>query len=361
MKTRGMQTVEAYIVPWALANEDIPLHVSWTGTDEIDAVRITVPEDLRVVDILNADEAETKDGILTIRPRPSPPGFPDYFGLVISAPKVYNELRVSREIEVELMSKNEVLHSQKLHARIFRPRLEVIESPQEIELADGQKVVLPLHIRYVGFGDIQMTIRGTIGGRIVSQGETVIYELLRRLSKAGALDRVIALERGEEMKAELKVSPDYVKKLAEDVQAILEKGLIPAEEVDKEAIEGIKQWLSEMPTKEKITEILYSRVEEIMLGMLVELFERNPTDNVRLSDARTRIRTKIRAPVEHLTLNLIYRDLRENEYPYVEVPIKIIDNRRNEGGLTADIPITIDKWDEHPFRNVKEMQIAQVG
>ena len=354
--------MEAYIVPWALPNEDIPLHVAWSEAEEFDTAQIKVPEDLNIVDVLNVDELKVENNVVTLKPRRSVVGTSNYFGMILSAPKTYNELKVAKKISIEFLHQNEIVGRHELHARIFRPYLEVMKAPERIELLDQEKArTLPLHIRYVGFGDIQIKIEATIGGRIVSHGESIIYELLRRLWLSGLFEEKPIAQEKEELKRrkkELWVAPDYVKEIAEALQKTVETGIIPVEEINQEVVEVVKRWLTDIRTQEKLTEVLYSRVEDILLGLLIDLLDRHPTDNVKLSDAQTRIRTKIQAPIEHLTLRLRYRDLMGNEYLSVNIPIRIVDRRTAESGDVIDIPIVIERWEDESFMNVKDMKIV---
>jgi len=322
---------KAYIAPWVLPNENIPLHITWPGSKQFDMVYIILSEDLELVDVLNVDEVKVSGNIVMVKPRKNITGIPNYFGVVLKVPKIYKELKVAKKISIKFLHKNKIVGHDELYARIFRPYLEVVKAPEEIVLTDEERTrTLPLYLRYVGFGDIQIKIEGRIGGRIVSQGESIIYELIRRLWLSGLFKKPFAKEEEDiikKRKKELWVSPEYVREIAEKLQRIIETGTIPAEEIDPEAIEDIRHWLSDIQTQKKLTEFLYSRVEELLLGLLVDLLDRHPMDSVKLTDARTSIRTRIKTPIEHLTLRLRYVDLMENEYPAVEVSIKIVDKR----------------------------------
>lgn len=74
------------------------------------------------------------------------------------------------------------MESLNLSARIFRPLLKVTDNIKEIELSDGrEEYKLPIHLKYIGFGDIRLGIYAEIGGKIVSRGESILYDLLRLL------------------------------------------------------------------------------------------------------------------------------------------------------------------------------------
>lgn len=53
--------IGGYIVPWALPNEKIPMHATWSPDVSFDKIHVKLPPDFKVVDILNVDEALVKD------------------------------------------------------------------------------------------------------------------------------------------------------------------------------------------------------------------------------------------------------------------------------------------------------------
>ncbi len=100
---------------------------------------------------------------------------------------------------------------------------------------------------YTGFGDIQLSIQARIGGRIVSEGGSVAYEILKRLwlsEKSEDESKV-----SDKKKETLEVAPEYVKNIADEVQRILEIGEVPPGSFDKEVLEEMKEWLGKAQVK----------------------------------------------------------------------------------------------------------------
>lgn len=359
--------ISGYIVPWALPNEKMPMHVTWSPNVLFDKIHVKIPSDFKILDILNVDEAELKEHEAIITKVKAPiEGVPCYFGIVIFAPKIFEELKVAKRITIEFLRNEKTFYCLELYGRIFRPRLETLKFPREVELTDYPwKNKLPLNLRYVGFGDIELKIEATIGGRIVSMGESIIYELLRRLwlsdiieKRMGKIEKTTDKER-ERRKRELWVEPAYIRKMAQELQEKVEKGIIPTEELDAEAIADLKEWLADVKTKDKFMEILYEKTEEMLLSLLIDLFEKNPTNNVKLKNAKTVIRTRIKAPVTELTLKLLYRDKIGNDYPPIEIPVRVRDRRTEVSGMMIEMPILIEKWENEPFMNVEKMKILE--
>lgn len=356
--------IGGYIVPWALPNEKIPLHVTWSRDVSFDKIRVKLPSSFKVVDILNVDEAVVRENEVIIKKvKPFTKGVPSYFGLVIHCPTIFKELGVARKISIEFLRKEETFYCLELYARIFRPYLEVMKIPEEVELFDRpEKNKLPLHLRYSGFGDIEVNIEGRIHGKIVSIGESIVYELLRRLWLADIVeksaeepDRTIDKEK-ERRKRELWVDPAYIRTVAQRLEEKIEEGTVPAEELDAEAIADLREWLSDVKAKDRFMEILFEKTETMLLDLLVDLFERNPTDNVKLTNARTMIRTRIKAPITQLDIAVRYRDKVGNEYPRIEIPVQVNDRREERGKMLLEMPILVEKWESEPLMNVEEMK-----
>jgi len=357
--------ISGYIVPWALPNEKMPMHVTWSPDVFFDKIHVKVPPSFKILDVLNVDEARLKEheAIIT-RVKSLIEGVPCYFGMIISAPKIFEELKMAKKITVEFLRNEKPFYCLELYGRIFRPRLEVVKPPEEVELTDYlEKNKLPLNLRYIGFGDIELKIEATIGGKIVSVGESVVYELLRRLwlsdileKETEEVEKVVDNDR-ERRKRELWVEPAYISKMAQELQDKIDKGTIPTEVLDAEAIADLKEWLSDLKTKDKFMDIIYKRTQEMLLSLLLDLFDKNPTNNVELKNAKTVIRTKIATPVTKLTLRLLYKDKMGNEYPSIEIPIQVRDTRTEAHGMLIEMPIHIEKWENEPFMNVEKMRI----
>jgi hypothetical protein len=356
--------ISGYIVPWSLPNEKMPMHVTWSSDVFFDKIQVKVPPDVVINDVLNVDEVSLKEHEATITKVKIPfEGVPHYFGMVVSAPIIYPELKVARKIEVKFIRGEEVFYCLELYGRIFRPSLEILDYPKEIDITDsGGSNRLPLSVKYTGFGDIELKIQADIEGKIVSVGESIVYELLRRLWQSD----IVKKKRREESsdlkskKHQVHLEPSYVQQMAQILQEKIDQGIFPIEEIDSGAIRDLKEWLTDVRTKDRFMEILYQKTQELLLDLIVDLFEKNPTDNVRLANTKTVIRTKIKTPVTTVTLKLLYRDNVGNEYPPIEKQIQVRDKRSETGPFIIEIPIHIEKWEDEPFLNVEKMKISEV-
>lgn len=352
--------VKHYIAPWALPRENIPINIEWGKDVVFNEIRIEIPDDFRFVDFLNVKKFSIAGNVATISSviECTFPDAPLYCGFLVSSTEIPDKLKAAKKILVEFLHEDKVIKSLKLYARIFRPVLEVTETVEKIELHDDQeKLEIPINLKYIGFGDIRLKIEAGIGGRIVSHGESIIYELLRRLWLSDVLADE-GVSEGEEKRKRIHVEQPVLQEFSEQLGKKIESGDISGiiGMIEEGDVEDFKRWLSDVKTKEKFMEVIYSRIEDLLLGLLTDLLERYPTDSVKLANARTKIKAKIELPVETIKIRLKYTDSIENEYTPVEIQLKIEDKRVEKRKTIIDIPIIIE-MEEEPFKNVAEMKM----
>lgn len=354
-------TIKGDIVPWALPMESIPVQIEWTDNKIFDEIRIKIPDDFKFVEFLNVENVNISDSLATVnRVIKSPPNFPTYFGFLVSSTRIYDELKVAKKISIEFLYKNEMIESLNLYARIFRPSLEVTKRTDRIELIDELATCkLPIHLKYIGFGNIRLSISAEIGGIIVSQGGSITYELIRRLwlSETSDTNKVVV----DEGRREFSVDASLIHQIAEDLEKKIDSRDLSGlyELLSEEDTENFKNWLSNVKNAEKLSKVVYSRIEDLLLDLLSELFDRYPTENIKLASAQTTIRTKIKLPITTIKIFLKYTDAIKNEYPQIEIPIEVEDKREIKNNTIIEIPVTIEKYEEEPFINVAEMKIEE--
>lgn len=355
--------IAGHIVPWALPKENIPVYVELPKSFTFDEIHIKIPPDLEFIDFLNVESVRINGQIVKINKLITSKSeeAPIYFGFIIRYKEIPKKLKIARKIIIEFYYKNRILKKLELEARIFRPKIEVTDAIEKIELTDEiEKVKAPINLKYIGFGDVKLKIEAEIRGKIVSHGESIIYELLRRLW----LSDVLGIEREkekEDKKRRIHVEPDFIREISEQIEKKIESGDISGilDFIDEKDIEDFKRWLSDVKTKKKFMGVIYSRIEDLLLDLLADLLERHPTESVKLASSQTKIKTKIELPIEIITIRLKYTDKLGNEYPPVEIPIRIEDKRVKKKGTIIEIPIVIEKWEEEPFMNVAEMEIKE--
>lgn len=360
--------IESYIVPWALPSEEIPIRIEIPRDIIFDKIRITIPSDFIFNDFLNVAEVNVTENIAEIPELIKTKSLetPVYFGFVVSSTNIPEKLKTSKGIWVELLLNNNVIESKKLNAHIFRPKLEVTDINKRIELTDDvNEYEVPMDIKYVGFGDIKLKIEGEIEdkikGKIISESESIVNELLRRIwIDSQEETNAEKIENNKKVRIE-GIEESVIQELIDKIEEKVMKGDISglSDLIGEEDTESFKELFSNKEAKTKFLNVVYTRVEDIFISLLSELFETHPTDNVKLANSQTNIKVKIESHITSITTRLLYKDSIGNEYPCVKIPIKIVDNRNDRSQTNINMPVTIKKWEEEPFINVAEMNIEE--
>ena len=358
------------IVPWALPGEEIPIRIEIPRDIIFDKIRIKIPSDFKFSDFLNVAEVDYNNNIAEIHDliKTKSELTPLYFGFVISSTTIPEKLKTSKSVEVELLSYNNVIEQVKLNARIFRPKLEITDINERIELSDNiEEYEIPMDIKYVGFGDIKLKIESEIEdkikGKIVSESETIVSELLKRMLLDSQTGRKETKANTEKFQNNRKVSieddfiQDIISKIVETVMEGDFSGL--TELLSEDEIASFEKLFSNPETKDQFLNVVYTRAEDIFISLLSEVFETHPTDNVKLTNSQTNLKITIDTHITSITTRLLYKDPIGNEYPPIEIPIEIVDNRDDKSQSHINMPIRIKKWEENPFTNVAETDIDE--
>lgn len=153
------------------------------------------------------------------------------------------------------------------------------------------------------------------------------------------------------------MSAEFLARTTRDILKILDD----LSDDEEEMMIEIKHKLVSGDNVEKtLEEILLSKIEDIVLGMIVDLIDKNPINNIKLSQSTTSVSTVLQAPIETLELTINYKDIAGNEYSTRVLHINLDATQISERGLIINIPIKIEKWESEPFLNVREMEIEKV-
>lgn len=356
--------LECSIAPWTLPCEKIPISVKLSKNVNFDKIRITLPTNFKFDDFINIGSVDFLDNIAEIDEliKTKSSNTPLYFGIIISSKDIPKELKTLENITIELIENNEIKQEKVLHARIFRPLLKIIDIDDEIILNDDcENYEIPMNIKYMGFGDINLKIeskiKGEIKGQIISKNETIINEMLKRMLE---YHNNLKIGKKENKNKGIHLEDEVIHELAEQIEnKILSGDLSGLSNLNKNDIESLEQIYSDVEFKNSFLNVVYTHVEDIFIGILSELLETHPTDNVKLLNSKTNIEIKIKSNVTQITTYIYYKDSIGNEYDPIEIPMKIIDNRRDKTQHNINVPIRIKKLKEEPFFNVAEMNIEE--
>lgn len=348
--------IRCNIARWALPRENIPLRLEIENDIEFDFIIIHLPFNFELVEMLNSDDYyifENDVIIRSIKKSKHRPGI--FFGLVIKYEGIPVNLKLRNDISVEFIKNDSRILSCNLECRIFRPSLTIMNVPTIIELKDNLEAnKIGLDLQFIGFGDITIKIEAMIGGKIVSEGNCLLYELLFRMT-----ERLKAAEKDLETKNNsIKIKPEFVRRVVERVQRLIYNKELPSELLTDEEIDKLKEYFFEIKKQENFSETIFEVTNNILLSILSDTLDRTPKNNIELEDIRTNIKTKINVPINEIILKIRYKDLMENEYPSHEIRIPVDDKLTTHRDKSINIPITIENIDNQHFMNVKDMNMG---
>ncbi len=333
------------------------MHLRIDKDFQFDQIIVHLPDDFKLVETINISDFSvfgTKIIIYSTKKTKSFSGI--FFGLVIKYTGIPKKLKISKNLDIEIFKKDECLISCTMECRIFRPLLEIVNAPNKIVLVDGEESnKIDLHLRYIGFGDISVEIQALIEGDIVSQEDSLVYEVILRLYERMSNEEKYV---NDDMVG-FKIEQDFVNDIISKVMKQVDLDELSAESLNDEERYFIKECLKFIKKKENYAQIIYEETNNILLSILEDVLERNPEENIELKGRHTYIKTKIDAPVKVINLIINYTDLLMNKYPALEFAIDVEDKLLTHKNTSIKIPIKIEKIDAEPFMNVRDMAIEE--
>ncbi|GAG26141.1 unnamed protein product, partial [marine sediment metagenome] len=255
---------------WALPKEEIPINIKWRDRIDFDEILIKIHEDLELTEVINVEDYKERDNFLHVYKIKEVDGVINYFGIVVMSKYIFKELKSMRKIEITFHKNSSIIYEEVLYARIFRPLLEIVNYPKVIIINDENPQNIPLDLRYVGFGDITIKIIGEIKGRLVTRGKSFLYEIIKRLyaSDSFKFDKKIR---------KVTVSSDFLARTTIEIIKMFDD----VSDDEDEFMNELKRKLTSGDDVNKtLYEILPDKVEEVVLGMIVDLIDKNPTNNI---------------------------------------------------------------------------------
>lgn len=343
---------------WALPAEEVPIHVQFDKslTPLLESVDVALHESLTFRDYINMTDYRLDGQALTVNSiGKSTRSEYDYFGFVVATTSPFEELKKMVPVKIKFNYHDGTSETYTEYARIFRPLLELGESPNRITITDSNadRLELPIALKFSGFGQIKVTAECRIEGRIVSFASSMLTEVIRKIVEEGTVPIEADARSG------VSVNPDYVERTVTQISALLQNRDELGKILDNLGGDGdYADALREMgqESKEKFLGLLYSTVETYVTQVIAEILERNVGENLAMEP--TRIHAQISLPVTKATVRLHYRDLAENVYGPVLKQVEIVDKRKNPAGLGVKIQIKAKSVDEEmAYKNVSTMEI----
>ncbi|ELY67378.1 hypothetical protein C492_00150 [Natronococcus jeotgali DSM 18795] len=246
-------------------------------------------------------------------------------------------------IQAEFLLENGEVIQYSSQTFTIRPQLELLDSPKEIELTEGdESVTLPVHMQYIGFGmaEVEMDMEGE--GDLISKGESIHHDILRAMAESGILTKE-SEELGpipEEWKQKhgVEIPDEELRDIGNEVRELAREDKL-RDEFDEATLERIVDALEE--GEEHEAEI-YDHIEVMLLDSILNAVDRHPAENVRMANPNAHL--EIESRVREFVLSYDLKDKIGNEYKSIEVPINIDDKRPDGGILEVEVET---EWDNH--------------
>lgn len=343
---------------WALPTEEVPIHVQFDKslTPLLNSVDVTLDESLTFKDFINLTDYEQDGQALAIKSiGKSTRSDYDYFGFAVASVSPFDELKKAVPVKIKFNYYDGTSETYTEHARIFRPLLELGESPDRITVTDRNvgRLELPFTLKFSGFGQIKVSAECRVEGRIVSFASSMLAEIVRKIARDGIAPSEDGAGTG------VSANPDYVERTTAEIGALFQSRDELAKILDEldggDGADALRETGQE--SKEKFVGVLHGAVEAYAAQVMAEILERNVGANLAMEP--TKIHAQINLPVTKVTVRLYYKDMIGNMYDPIVKQVEIIDKRKSPAGPDVKIPLTVKSVDESKaYKNVRTMEIS---
>lgn len=330
---------DSFLAPWGLSGEELPMHILWSGSTE--RIEINLPAELDVIEIHNIDlekrDTVTKNGKIQLSDDDLVT--PGYLGFVLADENKYSEPAIEHNIEITFSTGGEQQSNIEKTTNIIRPQIRVQNAPDEIELTDDEiPDSIEIEMAYIGFGMAQVAVEAEAGGEFVSEGESILHDLLEAILETEVhkqdVDAMGPVPDEWEDDSDVEVPQEEIEGIVKEMSDLARSDEFTGDYESQELME-VAEVLEEAEKQSEsdsdIAAVIYRFIETALLSSILNVVDRHPTENVSLDNPTTKIRTKARTT--ELEIKVRLRDSLENEYDPELVLIDVKDNRENEAGM----------------------------
>ena len=328
-----MRLTDSYVAPWALPNERFPIHAVWATPSSVDQIEINGPKDLKVTSAYNCNIKDISPETTTLT-KEAPWDFVTVFLKYDRIPKE-NLSRIP--VVVHFLSRGRVAHVARLSATIVRPRLEILESPAEVELTDTSDTtpVISANLRQSGFGPIRINIEATFQGRIVTEKTLLARRIAQSMIKSGLAEpQPIPKETGL---TNVGIDPSFRDDIVEEVDRLLREGP-SASDVDEPALKGFAETIKKRGP-EAFMQFLKSVVETWFIDYLLNAIRSHPGEYAELVGGPAR--AVIESKMDSINVLLTYFDTMGNTYEALHFKTAIKDMRLKQSAVAVSLNVAL--------------------
>lgn len=355
-----------YIAPWAISKERFPLHLIWSNDSAFDKIKIHLHPDLKIRELLNVKNYSIVGN--TIEFGPNDLFGPNYFSLILFGDKTYNDLMKELPIEISFLNNSVTYFKKELTAHIMRPKISIENAPDKIIIDDNTKLknLLNFKILHKGLGKVKVELVATTKGEIISQSDSLYFQVIQEVaedlseitestseitseSTYDDLSDDLFLEKG------LSVEPNVIQNYTTRVLDMIDSGKYPST-MRKKMFEHLSEISKDEKGREKLIQIIYTKLHRVILSYLLYYFDKNPHEDIEIPGGKFHLNLDI--GVKTFILKIAYIDSQKNSYDPIEHSVQIVDNRTNK--IQFQLPINIH-WNSelaHIDWNHKTMKLS---
>jgi len=304
-KDRPIKITSSFIARWGLPNEGIPIYILWEDSEEFDAIRIHMPEQIVIRDYYNVSKTQADPRQIL----KSELKTPNYLGLVISSPLI-DDVAQDVTIKLEFVKSDQILQSQEFQTRIVRPKIE-LKVPEKIEIASNDKADVEIKLRRIGYGNIYGKIIIADDRRKLILDVKDLRDLFLVMASSVTFKKFVAEHRAFEDVLPLSEIPED----QYDYRNFLLSHSTISEFTPRDFFSAIQMILN----NRKLTEILEKEIStprDIAANLfesVIDFIEKRPVEGVYLADMGAQS-LEIEAGKRHLFVGILYVDDIGNYY-----------------------------------------------
>jgi len=240
-----------------------------------------------------------------------------------------------------------------------------VESESNIIILDDEKKENEIKLKAIktGFGDIQIKTQCSFGGKIISYGNDIIDEIfidilhslfemyLSDLQKGWKSNEIEVEESFKEINFDNisldKIITELTNKFDEKIELI---GDYSTNEKDQFEI-----WLHHCVQDGAIKEIIPTLVKSTLVNTILKYIGKNRNESAELSVSEVHVKSRIKSEIDQFDVEVQYRDLLENEYKPISLPITVKDRRTNPSKVLIRLNINFKDFSDESIKNANEI------
>lgn len=349
----GFKRTEAFIAPWGLANEERPLHLLWSGEIKSLELYFTNPVNLleghNIKDSLSAytsvEQVEDNHDITKITLKENDLVTPGYFSGKFTIPEIFDDPIVAQKITAVFTLPDETEDRWEDYTFTIRPNIQVDDAPDVHEIPEeGEPDPIEVDMQYIGFGMAQVRTKAGWEGELISKGDSIYHDMAEALVDSGLYEKETddIPDVPEEWKegAEVEIPQKEIEGFVREFREQIEGGNLE-EMFEPEILDKLIAFL-EADDEERDMSPVYQQIELILLGSVLDLIDRHPSENVEMTNPQTKV--EIESQMKGIMIKYELRDTVGNNYGGIEIPVDIEDKRPESNDL-IEIGIDTD-WEE---------------